>query len=169
MHSSTEKKFRHLIQRSIQVLFLSIQSVARSLTSPVTRLCVSCISLLCTVYYHPLLRRLSGLQQGPSAQCFFCVPTSKLKAEKAENNKKTIQVGQKVSKCQRHNFVLKQKRFSANSNYCRESLLEVRRQNIAGHCQETFKYKKFVDITEQCFDLLHQVNFPDNNLNFQLR
>jgi hypothetical protein len=26
--------------------------------------------------------------------------------------------------------------------------------------------KKFVDITQQCFALLPQVNFPANNLNF---
>ena len=40
--------------------------------------------------------------------------------------------------------------FSENSNYGRESLLEVERQNIAGHCQQTFENKKFVDITQQC-------------------
>ena len=44
---------------------------------------------------------------------------------------------------------------------------EVQRQNIAGHCQQTFENKKFVDITQQCFALLPQVNFPANNLNFQ--
>ena len=53
-----------------------------------------------------------------------------------------------------------------NSNYCRESLLEVYRQIIAGGCQQTFENKKFVDITQQCFALLPQVNFPANNLNF---
>ena len=37
--------------------------------------------------------------------------------------------------------------------YGRESLLEVIRQNIAVHCQQTLK-KKFVDITQQCFALL---------------
>jgi hypothetical protein len=47
-----------------------------------------------------------------------------------------------------------------------ESLLEVERQNIAGRCQQTFENKKFVDITQQCFALLPQVNFPANNLNF---
>jgi hypothetical protein len=26
--------------------------------------------------------------------------------------------------------------------------------------------KKFVDVSQQCFALLHQVNFPTNNLNF---
>ena len=36
----------------------------------------------------------------------------------------------------------------------------------AGHCQQTFENKKFVDITQQCFALLPQVNFPANNLNF---
>ena len=29
-----------------------------------------------------------------------------------------------------------------------------------------FKHKKFVDINQQCFALLPQVNFPANNLNF---
>ena len=33
-------------------------------------------------------------------------------------------------------------------------------------CQQTFENKKFVDITQQCFALLPQVNFPANNLNF---
>ena len=42
-------------------------------------------------------------------------------------------------------------------------------QNNAGHCQQTFKNKKFVDITQQCFALLLQVNFPANNLNFHWR
>ena len=32
---------------------------------------------------------------------------------------------------------------------------------------KTFENKKFVDITQQCFALLPQVNFPGNNLNFQ--
>ena len=40
------------------------------------------------------------------------------------------------------------------------------KQNIAGRCQQTFGNKKFVDITQQCFTLLPQVNFPANNLNF---
>jgi len=47
--------------------------------------------------------------------------------------------------------------FSENSNYG---------QNIAGHCQQMFENKKFVDITKQCFALLPQVNFSANNLNF---
>ena len=37
--------------------------------------------------------------------------------------------------------------------------------NIAGRCQQTFEHKKFVDITQQCFALLPQVNFLANNLN----
>ena len=57
--------------------------------------------------------------------------------------------------------------FCENSNYWRESLLEeVQRHNIAGHCQQTFENKKFVDITQQCFTFLPQANFLDNNLNF---
>ena len=55
--------------------------------------------------------------------------------------------------------------FSENSNYGWENLLEVYRQNIAGHCQQTFENKKFVDITRQNA-LLPQVNFPTNDLNF---
>ena len=38
-------------------------------------------------------------------------------------------------------------------------------QNIAGGCQQTFENKTFVDIIQQCFALLPQVNFPAN-LNF---
>ena len=56
--------------------------------------------------------------------------------------------------------------FSENSNNERESLLEVKRQNIAGGCQQTFKNKKIVDITQQYFASLPQVNFTANNLNF---
>ena len=37
-----------------------------------------------------------------------------------------------------------------------------KRQNIAGCCQQTFENKKFVDITQQCFALLLQVNFSAN-------
>ena len=38
-------------------------------------------------------------------------------------------------------------------------------QNIAGRFQQAFENKKFVDITQQCFALLPQVNFPADNLN----
>ena len=58
---------------------------------------------------------------------------------------------------------------SENSNYGGESLLEVWRQNFAGHCQQSFENKKFVDITQQCFALLPLVNLPPNNLNFNWR
>ena len=40
-----------------------------------------------------------------------------------------------------------------------------KRQNIAGRYQQTFEDKNFVDITQQCFALLPQVNFPTHNLN----
>ena len=33
-------------------------------------------------------------------------------------------------------------------------------------CQQTFENKKYVDITQQCFALLPQVNFPAHKLNF---
>ena len=36
-------------------------------------------------------------------------------------------------------------------------------------CQQTFCFQKFVDITQQCFALLPQVNFPANNLSFHWR
>ena len=36
-----------------------------------------------------------------------------------------------------------------------ESLIAVQRQNIAGCCQQAFCFQKFVDITQQCFALLH--------------
>ena len=32
-------------------------------------------------------------------------------------------------------------------------------QNIAGRCQQTFENKKVVDITQQCFAFLPEVNF----------
>ena len=38
-----------------------------------------------------------------------------------------------------------------------------------GKSQKTFENKKFDDITQQCFALLPQVNFPANNLNFYCR
>ena len=34
---------------------------------------------------------------------------------------------------------------------------------------KTFGNKKFVDISQQCYTLLTQVNFPANNLNFHWR
>jgi hypothetical protein len=56
-----------------------------------------------------------------------------------------------------------------NSNHCWESLLEVIGQNIAGHCQQTFENKKFVDTTQQCFAFTPKTNFPANNLNFHFQ
>ena len=44
---------------------------------------------------------------------------------------------------------------------------KVEMQNIAGRCQQTFENKKIVDITQQCFALLPQVNFPAHALIFQ--
>ena len=35
-------------------------------------------------------------------------------------------------------------------------------------CQKTYENKMFVDLTQQCFALITQVNFPDNILNFHL-
>ena len=49
--------------------------------------------------------------------------------------------------------------FSENSNYGRESLHRWA-------LPTNFENKKFVDITQQRFALLPQVNFPANNLNF---
>ena len=34
---------------------------------------------------------------------------------------------------------------------------------------KTLKYKKFVDITQQCFAYTPQANFPANDLNFSLK
>ena len=42
----------------------------------------------------------------------------------------------------------------------------LRRKGIAGHCQQTFEDKKFVDITQQCFACTPEANFPAHNLNF---
>ena len=44
--------------------------------------------------------------------------------------------------------------------------LRCKGKNIAGRCQQTFENKKFVDINQQCFALLSQVNSPANKLNF---
>ena len=43
---------------------------------------------------------------------------------------------------------------------------DVKRQNIAALGKQTFENKKFVEITQQYFALLPQLNFPGNNLNF---
>ena len=43
------------------------------------------------------------------------------------------------------------------------------KQNIAGHCQQTFYFQKFVDNTQQCFAFTHQANSPAHNLNFHWR
>ena len=40
------------------------------------------------------------------------------------------------------------------------------RPDIAGHCQQTLLYKKFVDNAQQCFAFTLQANFPAHNLNF---
>ena len=46
----------------------------------------------------------------------------------------------------------------------------VKIQIMGGRVSLWFKGKtKFVDITQQCFALLPQVNLPDNNLNFHWR
>ena len=42
-------------------------------------------------------------------------------------------------------------------------------QNIAGCCQQTFEYKRFVDNVQQCFAFAPQAHFPAHNLNFQSR
>ena len=54
-------------------------------------------------------------------------------------------------------------------NYWQESLLKLIRQNIAGWCQQTFCFQKFLDNAEQCFVFMPQGNFPANNLNFHWR
>ena len=54
-------------------------------------------------------------------------------------------------------------------NYRQESLLEVMRQNIAGWCQQTFCFQKFVDYAQHCFAFTPQANFLAHNLNFHWR
>ena len=44
--------------------------------------------------------------------------------------------------------------------------LRFKGKTLLIHYQQTFENKKFVDITQQCFALLPQVNSPTNNLNF---
>ena len=43
------------------------------------------------------------------------------------------------------------------------------KKNIAGCCEHTFEYKKFVDNAQQCFAFTPQANFPANNMNFHGR
>ena len=43
------------------------------------------------------------------------------------------------------------------------------KQNIAGHCQQTFCFQKFVDIAQRCFAFKPQTNFPAHYLNFYWR
>ena len=50
--------------------------------------------------------------------------------------------------------------FSENSNYWRESVLEVIRQKIARWCQQTCCFQKFVDNAQQCFALHLKQTFP---------
>ena len=57
--------------------------------------------------------------------------------------------------------------FSENSNYWHESLLEVIRQNIAGWCQQTFCFQKFVDNAQHYFAFTLKGNFPTNNLKLE--
>ena len=51
-------------------------------------------------------------------------------------------------------------------NIRRERLLEVIRQNIAGWCQQTSCFHKFVENIQQCFALTPEAIFPAHNLNF---
>ena len=52
-----------------------------------------------------------------------------------------------------------------------ESLLEVIliRHNIAGWCQKSFCFQKFVDNVSQCFVFTHWANFPTHILSFHWR
>ena len=47
--------------------------------------------------------------------------------------------------------------------------IQIMGAKVAQRCQQTFEYKKFVVIAQQCFALFPQVNFPANNLNFHWR
>ena len=51
-------------------------------------------------------------------------------------------------------------------NYLKISNFEKAKKQQLFYFQQTFENKKFVDITQQCFALLPQGNFPTNNLNF---
>ena len=44
--------------------------------------------------------------------------------------------------------------------------LRCKGKTLLGVVNKLLKIKKFVDITQQCFALLSQVNFPANNLNY---
>ena len=45
----------------------------------------------------------------------------------------------------------------------------VYRENIAGHFKQTFENEKIIDVTQQCFALLPQINFKANDFNFHNR
>ena len=60
--------------------------------------------------------------------------------------------------------------FSENSNFEREGLVDMWRQNIAGHCQQTFENKKFCfQKFVAMFCLITHLNFSANDLNFHWR
>ena len=75
-------------------------------------------------------------------------------------------ISAKVEKILKGSLDLIPSPFSENSNYGRESLLHVLRQNIAGQCQQAFCFQKFVDNAYRCFAFTPQANFPAHNLNF---
>ena len=60
-------------------------------------------------------------------------------------------------------------RFYTTQNRSWLLYLKSKGRIINSSCQQTFENKKFVDITQQCFASLPQVNFPANNLNFHWR
>ena len=47
--------------------------------------------------------------------------------------------------------------------------LRCKGKTLLGIVNTLLKTKRFVDITQQCFALLPQVNFPANDLNFHWR
>ena len=47
--------------------------------------------------------------------------------------------------------------------------LRCKGKTLLGVVNQLLRTKKFVDITQQCFDLLPQANFAVNNLNFHRR
>ena len=49
---------------------------------------------------------------------------------------------------------------------CWKSCFRCKDKTLLGVVDKFLKTKKFVDITQQCLALLHQVNFPANNFDF---
>ena len=150
---------------SIQILFLSIQSVARSLTSPVTRLCAV---YRCCVLSNCLLSPFGPLLRRPSAKAFSIVlllcsnfQVKGWKGWKQQKNNSGRTKSLQVSKAQ---FCTKVEKIQ-----CKFKLLSGKFTwgKKAKHCW--VMSTNFWNFCQQCFAFTSQANFPTHNLNFHWR